>query len=106
METAMKIRRRILVDGESIRSANRTTGLSRTTIRKYLRDDNPPSYKTHQAGLRSILKGFESTLVDWYETDLARPKRERRTAQKLFEQLVLGGRRCSQCQLRPKAVTE
>jgi len=91
METAMKIRRRILIDGESIRSVNRTTGLSRTTIRKYLEDDHPPRYKTRQAGLRSILRGFESTLVDWYEADLARPKRERRTAQKLFEQLVLEG---------------
>ena len=90
METAMKIRRRILVDGESIRSVNRTTGLSRTTIRKYLQDDKPPSYKTRQAGLRSILKGFESTLVDWYEADLSRPKRERRIDWSQ-EVVVLGG---------------
>lgn len=91
METAMKIRRRILVNGESIRSVNRTTGISRTTIRKYLEEDKPPSYKTRQAGLRSILKGFEAILTDWYQADLTRPKRERRTAKKLFEQLILEG---------------
>jgi len=91
METAMKIRRRILVNGESIRSVNRTTGISRTTIRKYLKSDKPPSYKTRQAGSKSILRGFETTLVDWYNIDLTRPKRERRTAKKLFEQLALEG---------------
>lgn len=91
METAMKIRRRILVEGESIRSVSRTTGLSRQTIRKYLDNDNPPRYKIRQAGSRSILKGFESRLSDWYEADLSRPKRERRTAKKLYEQLLLEG---------------
>jgi len=45
METAMKVRRRILVNNESIRSVAKETGLSRNTIRKYCRDDAPPKYK-------------------------------------------------------------
>jgi predicted DNA-binding transcriptional regulator AlpA len=45
METAMKVRRRILVNNESIRSVAKETGLSRNTIRKYCRDDEAPKYK-------------------------------------------------------------
>jgi len=45
METASKIRRLVLVDGNSIRSVSKSTGISRNTIRKYLTDDNPPNYQ-------------------------------------------------------------
>ena len=34
METVMKIRRQILVDGKRVRSVSRETGLARNTIRK------------------------------------------------------------------------
>ena len=40
MKTVMKIRRQILVDGKSIRSVNRETGISRNTIRKYLQENH------------------------------------------------------------------
>jgi len=39
METAMKVRRRILIKKESIRSAAKDSGLSRNTMRKYCRDN-------------------------------------------------------------------
>lgn len=91
METAMKVRRRILVNNESIRSVAKETGLSRNTIRKYCRDDSPPKYKRIAPNFSPKLKGFEDQLTQWFEFDLKRPKRERRTAQKLFEQLVLEG---------------
>ena len=45
METAMKVRRRILVNNESIRSVAKETVLSRNTIRKYCRNDSPPKNK-------------------------------------------------------------
>tara|TARA_R110001583_G_scaffold134394_1_gene286090 strand:+ start:22217 stop:22351 length:135 start_codon:yes stop_codon:yes gene_type:complete len=38
MEAASKIRRLVLVDGHSIRSVSKSTGISRNTIRKYLVD--------------------------------------------------------------------
>ncbi len=91
METAMKVRRRILVNNESIRSVAKETGLSRNTIRKYCRDESPPKYKRSAPNFSPKLKGFESQLSQWFEQDLKRPKRERRTAQKLYEQLVLEG---------------
>lgn len=42
MEMALKVRGRILRDGCGIRAVARETGLSRATIKKYLRDCEPP----------------------------------------------------------------
>ena len=95
METTMKIRRQILVDGKSIRSVSRDTGLSRNTIRKYLQDDSPPRYQRQQAVKQPQLGGYQARLEQWYQADQQRPKRERRTAKKLFEQLQLEGYRGS-----------
>jgi len=91
METAMKVRRRILVENQSIRAVSRETGLSRNTIRKYCRDDSPPKYQRKTPTVLHVLKDYEDQLTQWFEIDLKRPNRERRTAQKLFEQLVLDG---------------
>ena len=88
METAMKVRRLILVEGRSIRSVSRETGISRNTLRKYLHDESPPRYQRTEPTVQHKLKAHESTLLQWYEYDLKRPKRERRTAIKLFAQLV------------------
>ncbi|NOX40854.1 MAG: helix-turn-helix domain-containing protein [Alphaproteobacteria bacterium] len=41
MESAAKIRR-LVRDGRSIQSVSRSTGLSRNTIKKYLKDATPP----------------------------------------------------------------
>ena len=86
METVMKLRRQILVDGKSIRAVSRETGLSRNTLRKYLKDDNPPRYNRTNPPSKRCLKGFEETLREWYDYDLKRPKRERRSAKRLYEQ--------------------
>ena len=92
MESVMKIRRQILVEGRSIRSVERETGISRNTIRKYSRDDQPPGYQRTQPTKRlRLVKQYQSLLIQWYEHDRQRPKRERRTAHKYFEQLVAGG---------------
>lgn len=91
METAMKIRHRVLVGGESIRSVSQSTGISRNTLRKYLRDESPPSYQRTAPASQHKLKDHEAILQQWYEFDLKRPKRERRNAQKLYEQLLQEG---------------
>ena len=91
METAMKIRRMVLVDQRSIRSVSKETGISRNTVRKYVRDDSAPSYDRSQPAPRHKLKNFEAQLTEWHEFDLKRPTRERRTAQRLYEQIVLTG---------------
>ena len=91
METAMKLRRLILIEGRSIRSVSRETGISRNTLRKYLRSESPPTFTRSQPVVLHKLRGHEDTLRQWFEFDLKRPSRERRTAQKLYEQLVLEG---------------
>ncbi len=88
METAMKIRRLVHVSGRSIRSVSRETGLSRNTVRKYLQDESPPRYQRKRGTIRRKLHDFEVLLSQWYEYDLKRPKRERRTAKKFYEQLL------------------
>ena len=95
METVMKIRRQILVDGKSVRSVSRETGLSRNTIRKYLKEDSPPEYQRRQVVKQPQQDDYKTQLEQWHQADQQRPKRERRTAKKLFEQLQLEGYRGS-----------
>ena len=45
MGSSAKIRRLVLVEGRSIRSISRETGLSRNTIKKYVNDPSPPCYR-------------------------------------------------------------
>lgn len=87
----MKIRQWVLVDGKSIRSVARETGLSRNTISKYCKDEVPPKYMRTKSTVCEKLKDYEIQLTTWYEQDLKRPKRERRTAVKLYEQLIIEG---------------
>jgi transposase len=75
----------------TIRSICRETGLSRNTIRKYLSSESPPSYTRSKPAALHKLRDHESTLRQWFEFDLKRPGRERRIAQKLYEQLILEG---------------
>ena len=96
METAVKIRRLVLRDGHSIRSVSRDTGLSRNTVRKYVNDASPPCYKRKVAPVQHKLAGYEDRLKSLYERDLKRPRRERRTVAKLYEQLVEEGYKGSQ----------
>jgi len=91
METAAKIRRLVLRDGHSIRSVSRNTGLSRNTIKKYLKDSSPPHYRRSHVAVRHVLADYEERLRLYYEQDLKRSRRERRTAVKLYEQLVEEG---------------
>ena len=91
MESAVKIRRLVLRDGHSIRSVSRSTGLSRNTIRKYVNDASPPGYHRSGPPVLHKLSGFEDRLKLMFEQDLKRPRRERRTIVKLYEQLVKEG---------------
>ena len=91
MESVIKIRRAVLRDKESIRSVSRRTGVSRNTIRKYLQDPSPPSYQRSASPVLHKLRSFETRLRGLYEHDQSLPLRERRTATKLYEELVCEG---------------
>ena len=92
METAMKIRGWILGDGRSIHSVARETGISRTTIKKYLKNPDQPRYRRRQPRVGSKLNAqFEARLREFFEHDLSLRRRDRRTAKKLYEELVAEG---------------
>lgn len=92
METVSKVRRWVKADGMSIKEVARRTGLSRNTVRKYLRDENAePRYRMSQERSSRRLLEHEVHLRGMYEADLARPLRERRSMQGLYEALVVEG---------------
>jgi transposase len=86
METVAKIRRRHLVHGETISAIARELRLSRNTVKKYLKQTDPPAYHRSEQP-KPKLGDYEALLVRWLEQDAQRPKRQRRTAQRLFEDL-------------------
>ena len=91
METSVKIRRLCLVEGRTISSVARQFNLSRNTVRKYLKQSDPPKY--HRARARDCpkLDRYKAQLIEWLETDRRRPVRERRNAMLLFEGIQLKG---------------
>lgn len=92
METVSKIRRWVQADKLSIREVSRRTGISRNTIRKYLREDIvEPRYRLNKPRNGKRLLDYEVRLREMYEADLSRPPRERRTMQGLYETIVADG---------------
>ena len=90
METIGKLRRRHLVKGESISAIARDLNLSRNTVKKYLNAEADPAYK-RESQPAPKLGAFQAMLETWLEQDSQRPKGQRRTAQRLFEDLQREG---------------
>lgn len=90
MEFIAEIRRRHLVSGESISSIARSLKLSRPTVRKAVKAQVEPLYQ-RQRQPTPKLGEFQEQLTDWLALDAKLPKRQRRTAQRLFECLQVEG---------------
>ena len=86
-----KIRRMHLRDGLSIREISRRTGLSRNTVKRWLRQEGvtEPRYSTRVEA--SVLDPWAEQLEAALRTDAHRPVRDRRTAKALFEQIQAMG---------------
>jgi transposase len=94
MEFIAEIRRRHFIDGESISSIARALQKSRPTVRKALKTLSEPIYqRRHQP--QPKLGAFQAQLEQWLELESGLPKRQRRTAQRLFEGLLAEGYRGS-----------
>ncbi len=92
MEMFGKIRRMYLRDKLSLHEITKRTGLSRNTIRKWLRDSKeaaPPTY--HRRDEPGKLAAFHETLEQALKADSHRAKQNRRTAKDLFAQIKLDG---------------
>ena len=84
------IRRWAFRDGMSIREITRRTGLSRNTIRKYLRSDAvEPKFRV--GGRASKLDPFAELLSGWLRAEPARSRKQRRTGRQIHADLVVLG---------------
>lgn len=92
MEMIGKIRRMYLRDKMSLHEITKRTGLSRNTVRKWLRSPKetlPPSYRrSKEPGKLGV---FHEALEQALKADSHRLKQNRRTAKDLFAQIKLDG---------------
>src|SRR5579863_168134 len=87
MELLSVIRRWHFRDHLSIREIARRTGLSRNTIRKYLRSDTvTPQFKVPDRP--SKLDPYVERLSAWLRQEMGRPRKQKRTIKQLHADLV------------------
>jgi len=91
MEMFGKIRRMYLRDKLSLHEIARRTGLSRNTIKKWLKKEaiEPPQYR-RQAETHKLTP-FHATLEQALQVDAHRPKADRRTGRMLYEDVKASG---------------
>ncbi len=87
METYLRVRRAVVVDGMSIREAAQTFGLHRDTVRKMLAYSLPPGYRRQALPKRPKLEPYTGVIDQILVDDLRRPKKQRHTAQRIFQRL-------------------
>ena len=86
-----KVRRLRFREGLSISEIARRTSLSRNTIKTWLKEPVRREMKYARPAGTKKLDGFVVWLRQALETDARRPRKERRTALRLFEQLQAEG---------------
>jgi transposase len=86
-----KVRRMHFRQSKTVREIARATSLSRNTVRKYLRVEqvDEPTYRRTAAPTK--LTPFHEAIEQALKVDARRPKRERRTARMLHEELRAAG---------------
>lgn len=88
--TLSVIRRWALREQMSIREIAKRTGLSRNTVRKYLRSETVvPQYAKRVS--RSRLDPFAEKLAAWLEAELRKSRKQRRTIKQMHADLVALG---------------
>lgn len=87
MEMYAAVRRAVYVEGISEREAARRFGLSRVTVHKMLQFSVPPRYQRHKPVHRPKLEPYIGLIDQMLEDDKGRPKKQRHTAQRIFERL-------------------
>src|SRR4249920_2870887 len=87
------IRRLYFRDGLSLSEIERRTGLTRKTVRRWLKaaEGTEPKYRRRRPAEDTKIAPFAAQLIPALETDARRPKRDRRTALKLFGELQATG---------------
>jgi len=80
-----KIRRMYFREKVPLREIARRTGLSRNTVRTWLRQADATEPKYPKRTSPSVIDDWAAQLTGWLRADSHRPKRDRRTARFMFE---------------------
>ena len=81
------IRRKVLLDGQSQRDVAKELGHSRKTIAKALEHPDPPGYRMSKARVSPLMDRFRPLIEQWMESDKTAPRKQRHTAQRMYERL-------------------
>src|ERR1017187_5901356 len=87
VELYARVRRAVLVDGQSQRTVAREFGLARKTVRKMLEYSAPPGYQRQKPVRRPKLGPWQDVIDAILEDDKQRPRKQRHTAKRIFERL-------------------
>lgn len=87
VEQYERIRRQVKVEGKAIREVARELGHSRKTVRKALALSEPPGYRRTAPIKRPVVGAVEGIIDRWLEEDRKRPRKQRRTATRIWELL-------------------
>lgn len=88
MEMWTEIRRRVLGGEISRRQACREYNLHWETIQKVLAHSEPPGYRKKQTRGRPKMAAFLPIIAEILEADKKAPRKQRHTAQRIFDRLV------------------
>ena len=91
MKDLGRIRRLFYRDGLSLSEISRKTGYSRNTVKRWFRtpEGTEPRYERQNPNVK--IAPYAARLIKALEADARRPKRDRRTALKLFGELQAAG---------------
>ena len=87
VDVYLRVRRAVMVDGMSIREVSRVFGLHQDTVRKILAYSVPPGYRRQSPPRRPKLEPFTGVIDQILTDDLRRPRKQRHTAQRIFQRL-------------------
>jgi len=87
VETIAKIRRMYHVQGKGFKTIARDLHLSKNTVKKIIRENHTRQKYERKVQPYRAWKGCKEELIKRLAHDKAEPKRRRRTAKKLFEEL-------------------
>jgi len=91
METIAKIRRLYHVDGKGFKTIARELKLSKNTVKKIIRrNETLLTYNREEQGYR-VLENYTDELEEKLTFDMKEPKRRRRTAKKIYSELMEAG---------------
>ena len=82
-----RVRRAVLVDGMSQRTAAREFGISRKSVRKMVSFSVPPGYRREQPICRPKLGPGIGVIDAILDQDKQRPAKQRHTAKRIFDRL-------------------